>query len=96
MKFHTISVLRALLLAVLLLCTLSGCSLFPSLAPEPAEDRAPAALELHLGSALPEDIILTWNADAVTVDSAEIAVAEDGAGLPRTVTVTIRLDPCQP
>ena len=75
----------------LLLCILSGCSSLPSLFPDRPEDASPTALELSLGSALPEDIVLTWNPAAVTVDSTEVSVTESSPDLPRTITVTIRL-----
>ena len=93
MKLRSTTALLFALLSSLFLCLLSGCSLLPPLSPEPAEDTA---LTLRLGSALPEDIVLSWDPAAVTVDRAEVSVTEDSPGLPRTVTVTIQLSPGQP
>ena len=79
------------LLTGILLFTLSGCSVLPPLSPARAEEPAPAALELHLGSTLPEDVVLTWDPAAVAVDSAEVSIAEDSPNRSRTVTVVIQL-----
>lgn len=73
---------------------LSGCGILPS--PSQTEEPAPTALELRLGSALPEDVVLTWDPEAVTVDKAEVSVSEGGSNPSRTVTVTIQLCPAQP
>ena len=80
------------LLTALLLITLSGCSILPS--HSPPQDPAPAALELHLGSALPEDAVLTWDPASVAVEQVEVTVS--GPEPSRTVTVTIQLCPLQP
>lgn len=71
---------------------LSGCGILPS--HSQIEEPSPAALELRLGSVLPEDVVLTWDPEAVAVDNAEVSVTEDG--LSRTVTVSIQLCPAQP
>lgn len=84
-----ISASLLVLLTGILFFILSGCSILPPLSPARTEKTAPAALELHLGSILPEDLTLTWDPDAVAVDSAEASVTEEG--ISRTVTVTIQL-----
>ena len=83
-----------LLLIGLLLCILSGCSLLPDLFPQDAGPSS-AALKLQIGSAAPEDIILTWDPSAVAVDNAEVSVSENGLDSSRTVTVTVQLHPSQ-
>lgn len=93
MKTHPINRTLPGLLAALLLWALSGCSLFPSSAPVQGEEREPAAVELRLGSAMPEDIVLRWDPAHVTVDSAEVTVCEEDSAHSRTTTVTIRLRP---
>lgn len=94
MKIRSMTASRFGFLSSLLLLILSGCSLLPPLSPEQAaEDAPPASLELQLGTALPEDIVLTWNPAAVTVNRAEVSVTEGSAG--HTVTVTIQLCPSQ-
>lgn len=70
---------------------LAGCGVLPS--PSQTEEPSPAALELRLGSILPEDVVLTWNPAAVAVDKAEVSVTEGGSNSARTVTVTIQLCP---
>lgn len=86
---------RFCLLTVLLAAAflLSGCGVL--LSPSQIEEPSPAALELHLGSVLPEDVVLTWDPAAVAVDRAEVSVSEGGS-FSRTVTVTIQLCPAQP
>ena len=80
------------LLTALLLLMLSGCSILP----HTPQDPAPASLELHLGSTLPEDAVLTWNPASVAVEQVEVSVTENGPAPSRTVTITIQLSPIQP
>ena len=91
MKTRCVTSPLLVLLIGILLSVLSGCSILPSLSPPPSEEAAATALELHLGSALPDDVVLTWDPAAVAVECAEVSVTEDGPEFPRTVTVTVQL-----
>ena len=93
MKIRSKAAPRLGLLSSLLLLILSGCSLLPPLSPAQAADAPSASLELQLGAARPEDVVLTWNPAAITVNRAEVSVTEDSAS--HTVTVTIQLSPSQ-
>ena len=90
MKTRPITALLLGLLAGLLLCALSGCSLLPPLSPSRAKESIHTALEVHLGSALPEDVALSWDPDVVTLDSAEVSVTENGPSRVMTVTIQLR------
>ncbi|MBD5161302.1 MAG: hypothetical protein HDT14_04660 [Oscillibacter sp.] len=73
---------------------LSGCGVL--LSSSRIEEPAPAALELRLGSVLPEDVVLTWDPAAIAVDRAEVSVSGGASDSSRTVTVTIQLCPIRP
>lgn len=77
--------------AGLALLPLAGCGLLPELAAEEAGLPSAAKVEIHLASALPEDISVAWDPALVTVDSVEAALSGGGEGPGSTVVVTIQL-----
>lgn len=82
MKKRNFLPLLPVLLASLFL--LAGCAL-------PHREPPAASLELRAGGVLPEGVTLSWNPEALPVDSAEVAVTGDDQN--RAITVTIRLRP---
>lgn len=81
-----------ILILILTLPLLSGCSLLPHQPDHPAEKGASgeARLEIRLDAMTPDAVTVAWDPAAVAVDSAEVRVSGGPSG---SVVVTVRLAP---
>lgn len=92
MKHPCLRIRPLILILVLTLPLLSGCSLLPHQPDRPAEKGASgdARLEVRLDAMTPDAVTVAWDPAAVAVDSAEVRLSGGPSG---TVVVTVRLRP---
>lgn len=89
--------LKRILPVVLLLLTASllpGCRMFPGgQAQKEKAAGAPVTLGITIDPAAPEEVGITWEPESVSIEETEVAVTYDDSGTPRTVTVTVQMQP---
>lgn len=88
--------LKRILPAVILVLTaalLPGCRMFPGQVQEKEAAGGPMALGITIDPTAPEEVGITWEPEGVSIAGAEVTVTYDDSSTPRTVTVTIQLQP---
>lgn len=89
--------LKRILPAVILVLTaalLPGCRMFPGEQVQEKEAAgAPMTLGIMIDPTAPEEVGITWEPESVSIEGAEVTVTYDDSSTPRTVTVTIQLQP---
>lgn len=89
MKRHGLKIGLLCLLLGAAMPALAGCGAFRPRQGEPS--ARPAALEISIDPAAPENVEIAWDPAAAEVDSAEVRVTGGGPGQAGAVTVTVRL-----